>query len=123
MSFQFDRKFRAILERSGKIDVAKLDELRQLGSAPQDVVSADFNNDGILDLAVACRLASQVDVFAGLGADGRGDGTFEDVSAATGLDDPAWTTSVALADLDLDGDLDLALRTLDHLDHRLMRQE
>ncbi len=38
----------------------------------------------------------------------RGDGTFEDVTAAYGLDgDRDWPTSAAFADLDNDGDLDL----------------
>ena len=38
----------------------------------------------------------------------RGDGTFEDVTAAVGLaGDRDWPTSAAWADLDDDGDLDL----------------
>jgi enediyne biosynthesis protein E4 len=65
------------------------------------VAVGDYDNDGDPDLFV-----SRVDAYALYR--NRGDGTFEDVTAATGLagrrDNP---TSAALADLDGDGDLDL----------------
>ena len=37
----------------------------------------------------------------------RGDGTFEDVTAATGVGDPSWSTGACFLDFDRDGDLDL----------------
>ena len=36
-----------------------------------------------------------------------GDGTFTEVGAAAGVDDPRWAAAASFADLDLDGDLDL----------------
>jgi tetratricopeptide (TPR) repeat protein len=65
------------------------------------LLAADLDNDGRLDLL-------------GYGADrvifwrGRGDGTFEDATAAWGLAG-AGATAAAVLDYDLDGDLDLAL--------------
>ena len=37
----------------------------------------------------------------------EGDGTFADVTAAAGVDDPRWSTGAAFLDFDLDGRLDL----------------
>jgi len=37
----------------------------------------------------------------------RGDGTFEDVTARAGADDPRWSVAAAFFDYDRDGDLDL----------------
>ena len=37
----------------------------------------------------------------------RGDGTFENVASAAGVDNKAWGTSAAFLDYDQDGDLDL----------------
>ena len=37
----------------------------------------------------------------------RGDGTFEDVTAEAGADDPRWSVAAAFFDYDRDGDLDL----------------
>jgi len=46
------------------------------GSGPYEIVSADFNGDGILDLATALNATSAVCVLPGLGAAGVGNGTF-----------------------------------------------
>ena len=76
------------------------------GSDPASVAVGDFNGDGILDLAVA----DAGDFFGnGTGVSillGNGDGSFQAVQTyAAGLD----SSSVAVADFNGDGILDLAL--------------
>ena len=67
----------------------------------QGVAVGDYDNDGHPDLFVS-RWRSYA-LYRN-----RGDGTFEDVTAAAGLaGDRDWPTSAAFADLDNDGDLDL----------------
>jgi len=71
------------------------------GGYGHGVAVGDYDNDGHPDLFVT-RWRS----YALLR--NRGDGTFEDVTATSGLDgDRDWPTSAAWADLDGDGDLDL----------------
>jgi enediyne biosynthesis protein E4 len=65
------------------------------------VAVGDFDNDGRADMFVT-RWRSYA-LYRN-----RGDGTFEDVTAAAGFGgDRDWPTSAAFADLDNDGDLDL----------------
>ena len=64
------------------------------GDTPENVVAADFNNDGILDLAVVDDDNATVDIFIG-----NGDGTFQ-----SGVSYPIATTGVALAVGDFNGD-------------------
>ncbi|HSK76130.1 MAG TPA: CRTAC1 family protein [Thermoanaerobaculia bacterium] len=65
------------------------------------LLAADLDNDGKLDLIGSGRERL---VFWR----GRGDGTFEDATAAAGLG-PARGEAATVADFDLEGDLDLAL--------------
>ena len=92
---QRDRRFVDATEESGLDD-------RGYGTG---VAVADYNNDGNQDVLVT-----------NFGPDrlyrGRGDGTFEDVTATSGIvatgtawDD--WSTSAAFCDFDADGHLDL----------------
>src|SRR5947209_17241953 len=70
------------------------------GTSPQAVLTADFNGDGRLDLAVANYSSSNVSVILG-----NADGTFQPAqSSATG----AGPQSVAVGDFNADGKLDLA---------------
>jgi hypothetical protein len=70
------------------------------GTNPQAIVTADFNGDGRLDLAVANSSSSNVSVLLG-----NGDGTFQLAqNSATG----AGPKSLAVGDFNADGKLDLA---------------
>ncbi len=62
--------------------------------------SADFDNDGDLDLYV---LNYGRNVFYR----NNGNGTFTDISRVSGLDDPRWSLSAPWFDFDGDGDLDV----------------
>src|SRR5262245_16891842 len=72
-----------------------------VGSGPQWTVAGDFDNDGILDLAVANRGSDSVFVMRGNGA-----GAFTQTQAIAVGDQP---TSIAMDDFDGDGDPDLAV--------------
>ena len=64
------------------------------------VAVGDIDNDGWRDLYVT-NFGSNV-LYRN-----NGNGTFTDVTAAAGVDDPRWSTSAAFLDYDRDGDLDL----------------
>ena len=74
------------------------------GLRPSQVVTADFNNDGNLDLAMADWLSNQVVVLLG-----NGDGTFQKPLIFSA---PS-PTDLAAADLDGDGSIDLAVTESD----------
>ena len=64
------------------------------------VAVADYDNDGFDDLFVSA-------FGPNLLYRNRGDGTFENVAAAAGVEAPGWNTGAAFFDADGDGDLDL----------------
>jgi hypothetical protein len=81
-----------------------------LGSAPaptQTAAWADIDNDGFLDLFVGNENAPS-QLFRN-----RGDGTFEDISHAAGVDKTAFTKGVVAADYDKDGYVDFYLSNFD----------
>ena len=88
-----------MLAFAGAVDYA-------VGAIPQSIVSADFNGDEILDLAVANYSDSTVSVLIGnVNGLGTADGTFQPaVTSATG----AFPQSLAVGDFDDDGNLDVA---------------
>jgi FG-GAP-like repeat/ASPIC and UnbV len=65
----------------------------------------DFNGDGLPDLFTT---SLDADLGASLFLN-RGDGTFEDRSAAAGIGDQVYALNVTRADFDSDGDLDVLL--------------
>src|SRR6478609_5810235 len=71
-----------------------------VGSAPQAVISADFNNDGIKDLAVANYMSGTISVLRG-----NANGTFQAAITSAAGNGPL---SLAAGDFNADGKLDLA---------------
>ncbi len=80
-------------------DVTRQAGLTALAST-QAVVWADINNDGYLDLFVGNERGPS-HLFLN-----KGDGTFEDISAASGVDRIAFTKGVVAGDYDNDGHVD-----------------
>jgi tetratricopeptide (TPR) repeat protein len=70
----------------------------------QGSVACDYNNDGFQDLCVGTF--GRVLVYRN-----EGDGTFTEVAEQSGITGQHWTSSLAISDLDLDGDLDLFIST------------
>jgi len=86
------------------------------GGYGMGALAADLDGDGFLDL-----------YLTRVGPDrffrNRGDGTFEDRTAAAGLATAGWSTSACAFDLDRDGDLDLYVARYtdyraDHSNHK-----
>ncbi|MEM9589257.1 MAG: VCBS repeat-containing protein, partial [Planctomycetota bacterium] len=91
------------------------------------VAVLDFNDDGLLDLLLVNSRAwpwaetssdppATCHVYAG-----NGDGTFRDVSEATGMDVSLYGMGVAVGDIDNDGDTDIFLSAVGK--NRLMRND
>jgi len=72
-----------------------------VGDGPREVVVADFNGDGALDLATQNATSDDIAVLLG-----NGDGTF---GAATFYSVGDLPVTIEAADLDLDGDIDLTV--------------
>jgi hypothetical protein len=75
--------------------------------------AADLDRDGYPELYVGRYIVSYQDPFQVCGRNllyrNRGDGTFEDLSAQSGADDPGCTLATSLVDVDGDGELDLVV--------------
>ncbi len=70
------------------------------GEYGMGAASADFDRDGLPDLYVLNLGPNEL-------WRNRGDGSFEAVGAAAGVDDPGWSTAASPADFDGDGWIDL----------------
>jgi hypothetical protein len=73
-------------------------------SQPNELAVADFDENGIWDVAVSCRNGNNVTIFLGNGTGGVGDGTF---AAGVGYPTPSHNDELVVADFDNDGILDL----------------
>jgi hypothetical protein len=80
-------------------DVTAESGLRPVGWG-MGVATADFNNDGFVDLYLTSLTENAL-------YQNNGDGTFTDISQLSGVATPRWSASAAFGDYDLDGDLDL----------------
>ena len=104
-------------DRTGKTGTAGGDEL-SVGAS-----WADADHDGDLDLLVANYAGSSADGAENLLLRNNGDGRFEDVTTAYGVNSgPARTTAALFFDLDGDGDADLYLIN-DGSQNRLFRND
>jgi len=87
-------------------DVTASSGLATKPSSSQTAVWVDINNDGLLDLFVGNEL-EPAQLFLN-----RGDGTFQDISHAAGIDRVSFAKAVAAADYDNDGYVDLFVSNL-----------
>jgi hypothetical protein len=71
------------------------------GNAPERLVTADFNGDGILDVATADEIGNTITILLG-----NGDGTFQPAITYPAAGKPF---SIAVGDFDADGKIDLAV--------------
>src|SRR5882672_2118161 len=79
--------------------------LYPVGSVPHAILAADFNGDGILDLAVANKFGGAISILIGHGSGGFGDGTF---APAVAYPAGGYPFQLVTADFNGDGALDLA---------------
>ena len=87
-------------------DVTRQAGLAEPATRTQTAVWADINNDGLLDLFVGNENGPS-QLFLN-----RGDGTFQDISATSGVDKIAFTKGVTAADCDNDGYVDFYVSNL-----------
>jgi len=81
-------------------DVTEASGLGRVATSTNAAVWADIDNDGYLDLFVGNE-SQPAQLFHN-----KGDGTFEDISHAAGIDRTAFSKGVAAADFDQDGYVD-----------------
>ena len=105
------KMFRNVADEAGlgnkQADLIKdvMDLAGDMATMSGGAAAGDFDGDGWMDLYVT-RINLPNQLFRN-----RGDGTFEDVSAAAGVDLHSLSAGCAFADIDNDGDQDLLVLT------------
>lgn len=92
----------AALQPSGTAISSSTTQTPATGISPTGIVSADFNGDGIPDLAIPSYNASTITILLG-----NGDGTFTTVSSSPTVG--TSPTAIVAADFNRDGRIDLAV--------------
>ncbi|MFI5181934.1 MAG: CRTAC1 family protein [Thermoanaerobaculia bacterium] len=109
--------FRDVTKRSGlklKYD-ADMRRGKMISTMGGGVAMGDFDGDGHLDLFFAGTVANGNKPMAGpcgVLFRNRGDGTFEDVTARSGIHSCGWMMGASWVDIDSDGRLDLVVTGL-----------
>ncbi len=91
MRSNLDRNFKEVSIQAG-VDCGKI--------YTHGVTSGDLNSDGFPDVLITGYYGLALFI-------NQGDGTFVEVSAESGMVEPSWGTSAAMADVDNDGNLDI----------------
>jgi hypothetical protein len=89
-----DGAFREVTKQMG---VVQFRSIKTMG-----VVAGDIDNDGFTDLFITTAENSRCYLLKNINGQ-----FFEDISLASGINQQAWSMSAAMADYDLDGDLDI----------------
>ena len=92
------------------MDVTASAGVSNQGSYGHGVACGDYDNDGYVDLYITNFGANRL-------YHNNGDGTFTDVTAASGTGDARWSSSATFFDYDSDGDLDLYV--VNYVNYRL----
>lgn len=96
----------------GFVESGQLANLADLGQGTGLAVG-DLNNDGYDDLYLAqgTTVGDGIDSLDGLDRVfiNQGNGSFVDITPDSGINEPGFSTAIAMADYDSDGDLDIAV--------------
>ncbi len=95
-------------EGNGTFQPPVLYSISPIGGVPCDIVAADFNNDGITDIAAASRQGHGVSILLGVG-----DGSFRPVVTYLAS---SPQTGLAVADFNGDGNVDIVSVDSDDID-------
>ncbi len=113
-AWEVPRRMSLLRNRGGRFEDVTLAAGLGEPIATQAAAWADYNNDGLIDLYVAGEFVTRSPDRRNLGRlyRNRGDGTFENVAAAAGVENARFGKGVAWGDYDDDGLPDLYVSNL-----------